>query len=189
MVSQLLISIALLTTSVLSWSESRRPHKNPAVGEVEPFKRLKASRSNREPAILNLNDELERLTELNSPLEESVGASQEAPLIQGETKAEASKEFFFNKFLVVDEKILLFGEKLTGVLNCKGSGGGNLVLSDSRQINTKTLRMPPGSRSLGFKDGKLCESAIAVFKSDPQGESRLIVVEATSEKVTRFDIR
>ena len=62
-------------------------------------------------------------------------------------------------------------------------------MSDSRQINTKTLKMPPGSKSLSFKDGKLCESALAVFKSDLEGESRLIVVEAVSEKVTRFDIR
>jgi hypothetical protein len=49
--------------------------------------------------------------------------------------------------------------------------------------------MPPGARSLSFKDGELCQSALTVFKNDPKGESRLIVAEVLSEKVVRLDIR
>jgi len=137
------------------------------VGEVEPIKRKKVFGSDREPAILNLNDELEAIGDLNVN----------------------SHEIFFNKFLVVDDKILLFGEKLTGVLTCSGKGGASLVISESRQINTKSLKMPPGARSLSFKDGELCQSALTVFKNDPKGESRLIVAEVLSEKVVRLDIR
>lgn len=142
-----------------------RGHRS--VGEVEPIKRKKAFGSDREPAILNLNDELEALGELNTK----------------------PQEIFFNKFLVVDDKILLFGEKLTGVLTCSGKVGPSLVVSESRQINTHSIKMPPGARSLGFKDGELCQSALTVFKNDPKGESRLIVAEVQSEKVVRLDIR
>jgi len=190
MVSQLLMLVLVMGFVLPLKAEAKSRHRNPAVGEVDPIYRKKANRSSREPAILNLNDELERLSELNQPLEANTDTLKNDSFIKNEAKPEGGgREFFFNKYLIVDEKILLFGDQLTGVLNCKASRQGHLVVSDSRQINTKTLTMPPGSKSLEFKDGKLCESALAVFKNDPQGESRLIVVEAESEKITRFDIR
>ncbi|NBT58850.1 hypothetical protein EBT16_08720 [bacterium] len=150
-----------------------------SVGEVEtPKKRKKVFGSDREPAILNLNDEVEALSDLNAQISETL-----------ETGTSKPQEVFFNKFLVVDDKIILFGDQLTGVLTCSGKSGPSLVLSDSRQINTKTFKLPPGSRSLGFKDSELCSSALTVFKTDPKGQTRLIVVETLSEKVTRLDIR
>jgi hypothetical protein len=160
--SLIILSLMLVTNLAMATGRGHR-----GVGEVEPIKRKKVFGSDREPAILNLNDELEALSELNV----------------------APQEIFFNKFLVVDDKILLFGEKLTGVLTCSGRAGASLVISESRQINTKSLKMPPGARSLSFKDGELCQSALTVFKNDPKGESRLIVAEVLSEKVVRLDIR
>lgn len=176
MVSKQVLIILCLVSIASSGLASEKRH--PGVGEVESNKRKKAFGSDREPAILNLNNELEALSELNAQVAENLGEGNSKP-----------QEIFFNKFLVVDDKILLFGEKLTGVLTCSGKTGASLVVSEARQINTKSIKMPPGARALSFKDGELCQSALTVFKSDPKGESRLIVAEVLSEKVVRLDIR
>ncbi|MFM8270706.1 MAG: hypothetical protein ACKN9V_11010, partial [Pseudomonadota bacterium] len=134
MVSKRVLSFLLVSVVASSIGLATGERHRDGVGEVDPIKRKKAFGSDRGPAILNLNDELEALSELNVK----------------------PQELFFNKFLVVDDKILLFGEKLTGVLTCSGKTGPSLVVSESRQINTHSIKMPPGSRALGFKDGELC---------------------------------
>lgn len=183
------ILLVSLAEPVLARTEVRARHRDRRVGEVEPTKRKRAVESNREPAILNLNAELEVLSELNAGVMENGLAATSDELIKSDAQAKKSQEIFFNKFLVVDDKVMLFGDELTGVLSCKEKEGGNLVISQGRQISTQAFTPPPGSRFLGFKDGSLCQSALTVFKNDPQGQSRLIVVETLSEKVVRFDIR
>lgn len=176
--SKYLVIAGLFSVQAYSYSNVGSGPRHRGVGEVEPLKRKKVFGSDREPAILNLNNELEALSELNAEISETLDTGSPKP-----------QEIFFNKFLVVDDKIILFGEKLTGVLTCGEKTGASLVVSDARQINTKTFKMPPGSRSLSFKDGELCKSALTVFRNDPKGETRLIVAEILSEKVVRLDIR
>ena len=149
------------------------------VGEINPTNtRSKEFGSDRRPAILNLNDELRALGDLNA------GVLLDA----GDRKNSPSKEIFFNKFVVVDDQILLFGDELKGVVTCK-KGSGTLILSEGREINTKKSTPDPNARSLQFQDDQLCQTAFAVLRSDPKGQTRLVVVETQSEKVTRFDIR
>jgi len=195
-------SFCIVSTSGLLFAESSglaKPHlkrqlQEPSynnagpVGEVSSINRKKEFGSDRRPAILNLNDELQAITELNSSfLRNQVGPSNTS-LVQADSQASTPKEIFFNKFLVVDDQILLFGDELKGVITCK-KGNGSLILSEGREINTKKSTPDPNARNLSFQDDQLCKTAFTVLKSDPSGQTRLIVIETLSEKVTRFDIR
>ncbi|NDC23871.1 MAG: hypothetical protein EBZ49_07055, partial [Proteobacteria bacterium] len=99
------------------------------------------------------------------------------------------KELFFNKFLVVDDQVLLFGEGMTGLLTCKKRGGSSLVLTQGRQINTKAFTARPSDQSLSIPDDTLCSNAMTVFRSDPNGQTRLVVAETVADRVTRLDVR
>lgn len=159
------------------------------VGEVNPKNRKKQLGADREPAVLNLNDELEAISALNARRALPSRPEDSDDFVKKDSGQLASKEFFFNKFLLVDNQVLLFGDGMTGLLSCKARGGSSLVLTQGRQINTKAFLAQSSDKSLNIADDNLCASAMTVFKNDPQGESRLIVVEALADRVTRFDIR
>lgn len=144
----------------------RGPHRG--VGEIDFYNRKKVSGTVREPAILNLSEELQNLGDLN--------------------RADG-KELFFNRFKIKGNQIWLFGENLTGLLTCSQKSGGTLTVVEQKYSDETPIKMPPGARQVGFKDGELCESALTVFKTDTTGSSRFIVAEIASEKVIRLDIR
>lgn len=158
------------------------------VGEMNPLNRKREPGTDRRPALLNLNDELRALDQLNKDLKQLGTGETINAFVKGDSQAAKPEEFFFKQFLVVDNKIVLFGEDLKGVLTCR-KGGGNLLLSQGRQINTQSITPDPEARSFEFQDADLCRSAFTVLKADPKGDTRLIVVEADSQKITRFDVR
>jgi len=164
-------------------------HSGGPVGEVNPKNRKKQFGSEREPAVLNLNDELEAISALNAREALPNRPQETDEFVKRDSNQLASKEIFFNKFLLVDNQVLLFGDGMTGLLKCKPRGGSSLVITQGRQINTKAFSAQPSDQTLSFSDDSLCASAMTVFKNDPQGESRLIVIEALADRVTRFDIR
>lgn len=165
MASKLLMFICFSIVLTIARAE-RAPHRG--VGEIDFYQRKKISGSVREPAILNLSEELENLSKLN--------------------RAEG-KELFFNRFEIKGSQIWLFGENLTGVLTCSAKNGGSLIVAEQNPTDEPLRQMPPGARQVLFKDGELCESALTVFKTDPAGSSRFIVAEIASEKIVRLDIR
>lgn len=165
MAKKLLILFCFIILGGKALSE-RGPHRG--VGEVDFYKRKKVPGSIREPAILNLSEELESLSQLN--------------------RADG-KELFFNRFEIKGNQILLFGENLMGVLTCSQKSGGTLTVTEKKSSEDSSRQIPLGARQVGFKDGELCKSALTVFKTDTTRSSRFIVAEIDSEKVIRLDIR
>jgi len=144
----------------------RSTHRS--VGEMDLYQRKKVLNSVREPAILNLSEELQSLSELNQL---------------------NAKELFFNRFEMKGNDVWLYGDNLTALLSCSKKTGGTLTVSEQPWGKEKGREIPAEARQVVFKDGDLCDSAFTVFKTDSNKKSRFIVAEIQSEKVVRLDIR